>query len=70
MKNFHYANVQKTQKGGKKTVKKVTIKNGKGKKSVTHYKNGKITRSIKKSLKWPRDTVVVQVPVSVWRFNA
>lgn len=47
--NFNYQNKEvKVQKGGLKTVRKVSIKNGKGYKSVTKYhKNKKIGTSKK-----------------------
>jgi len=38
---YTYHNVQKTMLGGKKIIKKVTIKNSKGYKSICNYKNGK-----------------------------
>lgn len=39
---FNYENTEtKTQFGGKKIVRKVSIKNGKGYKSVTKYHKGK-----------------------------
>jgi hypothetical protein len=47
---FHFSSVQKHQHGGKKTIKKVTIKNGKGKKSVAYYHKGKHTHTAKKPL--------------------
>jgi hypothetical protein len=41
-KSFNYNNVEiKTMRGGKKIVRKVSIKNGKGYKSITHYKKNK-----------------------------
>ena len=49
--NFNYENTEtKIQSGGKKTVRKVSIKNGKGYKSVTKYHKGKKTSSIKKPI--------------------
>jgi hypothetical protein len=48
--NFHYSNVQKHQSGGKKTLKKVIIKKGKGHKSVSYYNKGKIMKTIKKPI--------------------
>ena len=38
---FNYKNLQVSMAGGKKTTRKVIIKNGKGLKSVCTYKNGK-----------------------------
>jgi hypothetical protein len=49
LNNFNYQNVEvKTQSGGKKIVRKVSIKNGKGYKSVTKYNKGKKQGTIKK----------------------
>ena len=46
--NFNYENIEKkSQTGGKTIVRKVSIKNGKGYKSVTKYHNGKKISSIK-----------------------
>lgn len=50
-KNFHFTSTQKHQHGGKKTVRHVSIKNGKGHKKVSHYRGNKLIRTIKKSLK-------------------
>lgn len=49
--DFNYENVEvkKTQMGGK-IVRKVTIKNGKGYKSVTKYRRGKKVTSVKKPI--------------------
>jgi hypothetical protein len=47
---FSYLNKGIHQKGGRKTVRKVSIKNGKGHKSLTHYKKGKKTFTVKKPL--------------------
>jgi len=47
---FDYKNVQHSMHGGKKTVKKVIIKNGKGTKSICKYKNGKKCRENKQHL--------------------
>jgi len=47
---FSYVNNQISMKGGKKTRKKVIIKNGKGYKSLCTYKNGKKCHNKKKSL--------------------
>jgi len=47
---YNYHSVQKYMLGGKKTTKKVIIKNGKGYKSICKYKNGKICHSQKKRL--------------------
>ena len=49
---FNYENKEeiKAQSGGKKIVRKVSIKNGRGYKSVTMYHKGKKTSSIKKPI--------------------
>ena len=49
MNKFNYKNTEvKTMSGGKKLVRKVSIKNGKGYKSVTKYRKGKKTGTVKK----------------------
>jgi len=49
--NFNYENTEvKQQLGGKKIVRKVSIKNGKGYKSVTKYNKGKKVGNIKKPI--------------------
>ena len=48
---FNYSNMQTCQNGGKKIVRKVTIKKGKGHKSVKHYKGSKLVSHIKHGLK-------------------
>lgn len=47
---FYYSNVQNHMTGGKKTTRKVIIKNNKGYKSVCTYKNGKKCHNKKKHL--------------------
>ena len=48
---LNYDNTEVThQSGGKKVVRKVTIKHGKGYKSITKYNKGKKTYSIKKPI--------------------
>jgi hypothetical protein len=48
---FNYENTEiKIQSGGKKIIRKVSIKNGKGHKSVTKYVKGKKQGTIKKLL--------------------
>jgi len=47
---FDYNNTQVVQSGGKRFVRKVSIKNGKGHKSVKYYKNGRMVSTIKKGL--------------------
>jgi hypothetical protein len=64
MNNFDYQNVEiNTQIGGKKIVRKVSIKNGKGYKSVTKYHKSKKQGSIKKML----DSAHIQM-ISVGKF--
>jgi len=46
IKKFH----EESNINGTKIVRKVTIKNGKGHKSISHYKGGKHTRTIRKSI--------------------
>ena len=46
--NFNYENVEVKQVGGVKTVRKVSIKRGKGYKSVTKYSKGKKISNVKK----------------------
>ena len=49
--NFNYENTEvKTQMGGKKMVRKVSIKNGKGYKSVTKYNKGRKLATSKKPI--------------------
>lgn len=49
--DFNYDNTEiKTQMGGKKVVRKVSIKNGKGYKSVTKYHNGRKVVTSKKPI--------------------
>ena len=45
-----YYNREVSMSGGKKIVRKVTIKNGKGYKSVTKYHKGKKIGSVKKPI--------------------
>jgi hypothetical protein len=47
---FSYCNAGMSQNGGRKTIRKVSIKNGKGHKSITQYKKGKKMFSVKKPL--------------------
>jgi hypothetical protein len=49
-KRYHFSSVQKHQNGGKKTVRRVQIKNGKGHKSISYYKSGKLVKTAKKGL--------------------
>lgn len=49
--NFNYENIEvKHQSGGKKIVRKVSIKNGKGYKSITKYYKGNKTNIVKKPI--------------------
>jgi hypothetical protein len=51
MNKFNYQNIEvKTMTGGRKVVRKVSIKNGKGYKSVTKYRKGKKTGTVKKPI--------------------
>lgn len=45
-----YENTDVVLSGGKKIVRKVSIKNGKGYKSVTKYRKGKKISSVKKPI--------------------
>jgi hypothetical protein len=47
---FSYFNEGRQQNGGRKTVRKVSIKNGKGHKTMTQYKKGKKLFTVKKPL--------------------
>jgi len=49
--NFNYHSSETKQIGGTKIVRKVSIRNGKGLKSVTKYRNGKKIGNSKKSIK-------------------
>lgn len=51
LENFTYKNTEtKSQTGGKKIVRKVSIKNGKGYKIVTQFHKGKKIYSVKKPI--------------------
>ena len=52
LKKFHFSSTQKHQHGGKKTVRNVTIRHGKGHKKVTYYKGNKKVSTVKKPLKF------------------
>lgn len=47
---FHYYNKEIKHKGGKKTVRLVSIQKGKGYKSVSHYHHGKHQKTHKKRI--------------------
>jgi len=47
---FCYQGTEILQKNGIKTIRKVSVKNGKGHKSVTKYRKGKRLGTIKKTL--------------------
>lgn len=52
--SFNYENTElKTQTGGRRVVRKVTVKRGKGYKSITKYVNGKKVYSVKRKLHKP-----------------
>ena len=48
--NFNYENVEVKQVGGVKMVRKVSIKKGKGYKSITKDKRGKKISSVKRHI--------------------
>jgi hypothetical protein len=48
--NFHYKSSEHSMTGGSKVVRTVTIKNGKGYKSITRYHRGKKMGTIKKPI--------------------
>jgi hypothetical protein len=48
--NFNYENIETTKVGGKKIVRKVFIKNGKGTKMVSNYHKGKHLGTAKKPI--------------------
>jgi hypothetical protein len=48
--SFNYENVETKQIGGVKIVRKVSIKRGKGHKSITKYSRGKRIHSVKKPI--------------------
>ena len=47
---FNYQNTEVKMTGGARIVRKVSIKNGKGYKSVCRYKKGKCCGTVKKNL--------------------
>lgn len=51
MNKFNYENTEvKMMTGGRKVVRKVSIKNGKGYKSITKYHKGSKAKTIKKPI--------------------
>jgi len=50
IQNFHYENTEIKKQMGGKIMRKVSIKNGKGYKSVTKYRRGKRVSSVKKPI--------------------
>ena len=51
MNNFNYQNTEvKTQMGGGKIIRQVSIKKGKGYKSVSKFKKGKKVATVKKPI--------------------
>lgn len=49
--NFNYENTEvNTQMGGGKTIRKVSIKKGKGYKSVSKFRNGKKVATVRKPI--------------------
>lgn len=48
--NFNYENVEVKQMGGTKVVRKVSVKNGRGYKSITKYRKGKKMSNVKKPI--------------------
>ena len=50
LSKFHYSNIQKHEFGHNKTMRKVVVKKGKGYKSISFYKKGKLVKTIKRPL--------------------
>jgi len=50
-KKFHFHSKQHCQHGGKKTVRQVSIKNGKGHKSIVYYDQNKMVARASEKLK-------------------
>jgi hypothetical protein len=56
-----YKNTEvKMQSGGGKIIRKVNIKNGKGYKSITKYRNGKKMKTVKKTIHPGHISMIVQ----------
>lgn len=51
MNHFNYTNTEIKQHGGNKIVRNVTIKRGKGHKTVTKYKGSKKIFTVKRKLR-------------------
>jgi len=49
-KSFNYENTETKQMGGMKIIRKVSIKRGRGYKSITKYRHGKKVSSVKKPI--------------------
>jgi hypothetical protein len=58
--SFKYHNVERKHMDGGKVVRSVTIKNGRGHKSVKYYKNGRLFSNVKKTLK-PVEVSLIKV---------
>ena len=58
-KKFHYFNKEIVHMGGKKRVRTVSIKNGKGFKSISHSHNGKHKKTVKRRIH-PEDMKMIQ----------
>ncbi len=50
LKGFNYENTETKQIGGMKIIRKVSVKKGRGYKSITKYRKGKKISSIKKPI--------------------
>jgi hypothetical protein len=50
MKGFNYENSETVSQKGGKMIRKVSIKNGRGYKSITRYRNGKKVFTVKKPI--------------------
>jgi len=50
IKELDYVNIETKQMGGTKVVRKVSVKRGKGYKSITKYRRGKKISSVKKPI--------------------
>jgi len=48
--SFNYENTETKQIGGVKIIRKVSVKRGKGYKSITKYRRGKKISSVKKQI--------------------